>query len=373
MRIGIFTLPIYWNYGGTIQAYALQQILKAMGHEVFILKHQPILPPKRFPKKGRLWIYFKRFIKKYFLRQDIEVFDDINRIRRFPHEMQENQKFLNDYMAVRDFDIYNDADKNAYDCFVVGSDQVWRPKYAVPIENYYLEFLDGRSYVRRIAYAASFGSEDWEYTEIQTMECAKLAHQFELITVREDSGVDLCRKYLGIKATHVLDPTMLLDKEDYFKIIEKEDIPKYDGNLFSYLLDNNIQKRAFVQQVSQTLQLKPFTVIPSNKELDKGQNCPGAPGWLRGFLDAEFVITDSFHGCVFSIIFNKPFIAIGNKARGQARFDSLLRMFHLQDRLVNDGDLSMDCISRPIDWAAVNTIRDEMKQRSIALLTDSLK
>lgn len=373
MRIGIFTLPIYWNYGGTIQAYALQQILKTMGHEVFVLKHQPVSPPQRFPKEGRLWIYLKRFIKKYLLRQEIEVFDDINRIRRFSHEIQENQKFLNNYMIVRDFDIYNAEDKNAYDCFVVGSDQVWRPRYAVPIENYYLKFLDGKSSVRRIAYAASFGTADWEYTETQTEVCSKLAQQFGLITVREDSGVALCEKYLGVKATHVLDPTMLLDQEDYLQIIMKENIPSYNGNLFSYLLDDSSQKQAFVKQVGQKLQLKPFTIIPSKKELDRGVNCPSSAGWLRGFLDAEFVITDSFHGCVFSIIFNKPFIAIGNKARGQARFDSLLRMFHLQDRLVDIDDLSIDCLSHPIDWPAVNTIRQKMQQMSISLLFNSLK
>lgn len=373
MRVAILTLPLHINYGGIVQTYALQTIVKNLGHDVYVLKHQPILLPERYGVKIRYWIYLKRFLNKYLRHKDIDVFVDVKERERYSKKVYYSQDFITKYINKKEFDVQNIKDQDCFDCYIVGSDQVWRPIYAYPIEKYYLKFLENKDYIRRIAYAASFGSEEWEYTEQQTLECAKLARKFDMITVREDSGVDLCQKYLGVKVTHVLDPTMLLEKADYVSIVEKENIPASKGNLFVYMLDDSAQKQNYVQQVALKLNLKQFTIIPSNKELDQGEPYPGVPVWLRAFMDAQFVVTDSFHGCVFSIIFNKPFIALGNKGRGQARFDSLLRMFHLQNRLVDVGDLSMDCIIYPIDWSIVNAIRTKMKDFSIALLTNALE
>ena len=114
--------------------------------------------------------------------------------------------------------------------------------------------------------------------------------------------------------------------------------------------------REFIKNAEDELGLKAFEVQPKHKGLSKTavqedlQGCvyPSVTKWLRAFVDADFVITDSFHGCVFSIIFNKPFVAIGNKGRGLARFESLLKMFGLEDRL-NSSQLTTE-----IDWESVN-------------------
>lgn len=371
MRVAILTLPFHLNYGGVIQGYALQNVLRKMGHDVSILELKNSVRPGKISFKFHCPFLIKELLLHF--HTNISLINRVNKGTIYLKKVKEINKFIGSHISIKPFYILSNGDYEAYDSIIVGSDQVWRPIYAGDIELYYLKFLEGKSKIRKIAYAVSFGVTEWEYTEQQTVECAKLAHEFDLITVREDSGIALCQKYLGVKATQVLDPTMLLNKDDYVAIVKQEKAPKSDGNLFVYMLDDNEQKQSYVQKIVSKLGLTPFAIIPTEKDLEIGQAYPGIPIWLRSFMDAQFVVTDSFHGCVFSIIFNKPFVAVGNKIRGQARFDSLLRMFHLQDRLVDIDNLSTDCLSHSIDWPAVNAIHQKMQQMSISLLVSSLK
>ena len=274
------------------------------------------------------------------------------------------------------------ASKEKYDAYVVGSDQCWRPCYNAFISSMFLDFVQDKQ-VKRIAYAASFGTDKWEFTPQQTSVCAPLAKKFDMVSVREDSGVKLCEEHLGVNAVHVLDPTMLLTKEDYVQLIEKEKEPKSDGTLFNYILDPDARKSAFIQKVAKAKGLKAFQVLPKcqtetrtkNDVKNRIEDCvfPGVTTWLRAFMDAEMIIVDSFHGMVFSIIFNKPFWAIGNVSRGMSRFISLLKMFHLEDRLL-DADLLDDVdFSKPIDWTMVNGILEEKRRECKSLLLDILK
>lgn len=145
----------------------------------------------------------------------------------------------------------------------------------------------------------------------------------------------MCNKYLGYsKAIQVLDPTMLLKKEDYTNLfIENTSISP--GNLLCYLLDSNLKKEKFVEQVASQLNLKPFSVNELVKTTD-GLAKVSVETWLRGFYDAKYVIADSFHACVFAILFNKPFAVILNEDRGLSRFYSLLSMFGLEDRIIDE-------------------------------------
>ena len=177
---------------------------------------------------------------------------------------------------------------------------------------------------------------------------------------------------------------MLLTKEDYIRLIEAEKEPKAKGNLFNYILDPDAEKTAFINNVAKEKGLLSFQVLPKcqqetrTKEDIKNRidDCvfPGVTTWLRAFMDAEMTIVDSFHGVVFSIIFNKPFWVIGNANRGMSRFTSLLKVFHLEDRLLDANHLKNVDINIPIDWASVNTIleqkRDECKN---LLLTEISK
>lgn len=368
MEIGIYTLPLHSNYGGVLQAYALQCFLHKLGHNAYFIIHHSV-GPQRIKISKRYFKYTKKAFKKYVLRKDIRVLQDKLDYDSFHKKISLIEGFAEKHIKTI---VYRKHRKLKVDVVIVGSDQVWRPLYARPIEDYFLDFLKTDTSIKKIAYAASFGTENWEFTEEQTAACSLLIKQFDLVSVREDSGIELCRKYLKTEAVHVLDPTMLLERGDYIDLINEENTPKSEGNLFVYILDNDSKKQDFVKRIEKESGLVPFSIMPTEEELEAGSLYPGVTTWLRGFMDAKFVITDSFHGCIFSIIFNKPFIAIGNMERGQARFNSLFRLTQLEERLIDINNLTTDCLKRPVDWVKVNSIIGNMKRVSAALLLESL-
>ncbi len=381
MKIGILTQPLHANYGGILQNYALQQVLIRAGYETETIDWEGgkgirealyrvkmeiahAAAPSKFPSIN----YRPNTKEQNIIQQNTKHFIDT---------YIKHTKKLHSHAAFA-----KQARKGGYDAYIVGSDQCWRPCYNTFLSAMFLDFVQDRP-VKRVAYAASLGTDRWEYTPRQTATCAPLAQRFDLVTVREDSGVKLCKEYLGTNAIHVLDPTMLLTKEDYIRIVETEKEPKPAGTLFCYILDPNNQKTAFIQRVEKTQGLQSFQVLPKcqaenrTKEDIKNriEDCvfPSVTAWIRAFIDAEMTIVDSFHGMVFSIIFNKPFWAIGNEGRGVSRFISLLKMFHLEDRLLNASHLDGVDLSKPIDWSSVNTILSEMRNKSKALLLNELK
>ena len=187
--------------------------------------------------------------------------------------------------------------------------------------------------------------------------------------MRENSACGLCKEHFGVDVKHVIDPTMLLHVEDYIKLVESAEVPRSPGNMLSYVLDETEEKTVLIEKVANTKGLVPFRV--NSKVEDKYAQLseriqPSVEQWLRGFYDAEFVITDSFHACVFSILYNKPFIAIGNSGRGLSRFTSLLSMFDLDDRILLN--LTRDRQYKDINWTKVNTIMDDRREQAIDFL-----
>lgn len=380
MKIGILTQPLHSNYGGLLQNYALQQTLVRAGHEVETIDwgggsglHETLYRIKirvlhtLFPNKYPQLKYRPNKKERAIIQRNTHHF--INTYINHTEAMHSYEEFV------------KQASKGKYDAYVVGSDQCWRPCYNAFLSSMFLDFVQDKQ-VKRIAYAASFGTDKWEFTPQQTAVCALLAKKFDMVSVREDSGVKLCKEHLGIDAVHVLDPTMLLTKEDYIQLIEKGKEPKSDGTLFNYILDPDAKKSVFIQKVAKAKGLKAFQVLPkcqaeirTKEDVKKRiEDCvfPGVTTWLRAFMDTEMTIVDSFHGMVFSIIFNKPFWAIGNVSRGMSRFTSLLKMFHLEDRLLDADNLDDVDFSKPIDWTMVNGILEEKRRECKNLLLTNL-
>ena len=225
--------------------------------------------------------------------------------RETPIIRQYTDKFIAQYIKRRIVNDYTDVHENDFDAIVVGSDQIWRPKYFRPIEHVYLDFTEGWN-IRRIAYATSFGTDEWEYNKRQTRECGRLLQNFDAVSVREKSGIDLCRDYFHAQATQVLDPTMLLEAGDYIKLFEAVGTPKSPGTLLNYILDETPEKTALIEKIAKDKGLVPFPKVENIKAPLQERIQPPVEQWLRGFYDAEFVITDSFHACVFSILFSRP-------------------------------------------------------------------
>lgn len=382
MKIGILTQPLQNNYGGLLQNYALQHILKRMGFDVETIDWRPA---KSNPFKELLW-KCKKIVLSY-------IKSDVVRPR---YQLTESEAltistnthyFIKKYINIcpvlaRNNTMFNAIDKQyEYDAYIVGSDQVWRPQFNQFLSAMFLGFTN-RSNIKRIAYAASFGTSNWEFSNEQTAICGNLAKRFDLITVREQSGIDLCHKYFGVNATYVIDPTMLLNKSDYEKLVENEDELKQEGTLFHYILDPSNTKKVIIEQIATSKGLKPFTIMPKCQAENRTkwdvkhriEDCvfPAVTSWLRGFMDAKMVVVDSFHGAVFSIIFNKPFWVFANSRRGNARFESLLGLYNLSDRMITLEDWQNNDWDRPIDWEQVNEIRRAEIEKSKKLLYDAL-
>ena len=369
MRIGILTLPLHTNYGGILQAYALQTGLERMGHEVSVITtpNKAKLPVWKWP-----YSYPKRMIRKYILGRNEHVFFESYYNRVYPIVGQHTLQFIDKYIHYFEVGKLLDLKENNFDAFVVGSDQVWRPMYyPTKIENAYLDFARDWN-VKRMAYAASFGTSDWEYTAGQTRRCRELLRKFDVVSVREESAVELCRKFLGVNASHVLDPTMLLDVQDYVDLVKRADVPKSKGTLLCYILDETELITDLISRLADETGLIPFR---GNSRVDDWSAPlaeriqPPVEQWLRGFMDAELVVTDSFHACVFSILFHKPFVVVGNKGRGLTRVKSLLKMFGLEKALYScNGNKNIDLNCIGIDWEDVNRRLQNLRKHSFNLL-----
>ena len=170
MKIGILTLPLHTNYGGILQAYALQTVLERMGHEVFVLDKGQIRHLKVWEA---LWIYPKRFAVKYVKRKNIDIFAIRHHNKIFPIISQYTQLFIDKYIHVLKVNDFSKLNSHDFDAIVVGSDQIWRPEYNEKIENAYLRFAELWN-IKRIAYAVSFGTDKWGYTAKQTNTCTVL-------------------------------------------------------------------------------------------------------------------------------------------------------------------------------------------------------
>ena len=386
MKIGIVTLPLHINFGGFLQNYALQQVLKTLGHEPITLNQRPRKKTLGELFNGVVKPNIKTFALSVMGKKGQRMYEHFARKSLRPILWEESTRFYDKYInhtpplnPQKDFQtICNDY---SLDALIAGSDQVWRPRYVESLSVNYLGFAPQS--VKKLSYAASFGTEQWEYNESDTEKCRKLIKGFSLVSVREDKAVVICKEHYNIDAVQVLDPTLLLDKEDYIQLIINEQESKSEGNLFCYVLDMTPQKKEFVSKVAEVTGLTPFFVSIGEstnhysrkyiqQHIERFKN-PSITKWLRGFMDAEMVIADSFHAVAFSIIFNKPFWVIGNKERGLSRFTSILKMFHLENRLLDENvQMYTHKWKEPINWDEVNSIRKLWKAKSISLLEKGL-
>jgi len=356
MRVGILSLNPGHNIGGILQSFALMTVLKRMGHNVTVICKDVY---EKEPDILHFYKYGVRLLLALRYRSDWRetVFYERTRNRKPRYLRQNTDSFMNKYMNRKFVSEFSCLKETDFDCIIVGSDQVWRKKYfedqySQSICNAFLSFAEQWK-VKKISYAASFGTDEWEYTDDDTKRCGELLQKFDAVSVREESGIWLCEDKFGVKAKCTLDPTLLLTKEDYVSIFNLNEVAKSKGDLMVYVLDKSDTIDAVVSNIVKERGLTSFEIGDNN-------GCyPKVEEWLRGFMDAELVITDSFHACVFSMIFHKPFIVVGNKERGMTRFESFLAKFKLENRMTYD----IEYVAPEIDYAysddVLKVLRDE--------------
>lgn len=377
MRVAIVTLPLHTNYGGLLQAYALKTCLEGLGHETTVLDLEEKMPAPQLVKAP--FIYARRMLLRLAKGSAApEVF----RERRFKAELpvvSANTKcFVDKYIEPRTLRSYSEVSRGDYDAFVVGSDQVWRPRYFPGVEDAFLRFAKGWD-VKRVAYAASFGTDELEYENPMLDNCVRLLGEFDAVSVREESGARMCSEWFDRDdVVHALDPVMLLDADVYRTLASGVEGHPAKDKLVTYFLDNDPHKQSIVDFIAGagSMDVHDISVRPYDRNLPLEKRVvPSVEQWLAGLADAEFVVTDSFHGCVLAILLHKRFVVVGNSSRGLARMQSLVDMFGLDQRLVQGIDSEDDgeyFLSEP-DWAEVDRLLAVRRDESLEYLKNNLK
>jgi len=336
MKVGIVTLPLHTNYGGILQAWALQTVIEKMGHE-----------------SGHV---FRHLLGPLILYKDLTP----EQIAAF---QRHTDRFINRYIRCDETPVREIA-PDRYDAFVVGSDQIWRYRYTeffhLGLPTVFLDFARDWN-VKRISYAPSFGIDRWEAPESEIPLCSELLKKFDAVSCREASGVAICRDVLGVEAKLVVDPTLLLERGDYAKLVEDGETVPPEGDLMAYVLDRDPEKQALTDAVAKRFALVPFHMTDNPAGATERVQ-PPIEQWLRGFRDSRMVITDSFHATVFSILFRRPFIVTGNPNRGLSRLESLLKLLGLERHLVlsaADFDPSFDYAIPDEAYVRLAKVREE--------------
>ncbi len=323
------------------------------------------------------------FIKKHILRQpNIYILETVFKSHYRKTVELNTRDFIQTYLNPRTELITTSkmlsktVSKLNLDAIIVGSDQVWRAQYAPNIEDYFLGFLPPDATARRISYGASFGTPTTDFTREQSQRCSALIKQFDAISVREKSGVNICRTIFGVRALHVIDPTLLLGASEYQRFFKEKPEEATKGTLFVYILDQQKEKlnAAKIIAAELNLEINIIEYIPedSRKSL-KERIAPPVEQWLEQLYKSHYVFSDSYHACLFSIIFEKPFIIYSNDKRGTARFDSLLDLFQLEERRIkNSSELNREKIHSKLNWKRIQILLKQEQKKASRFLINSL-
>ena len=315
-KIGILTFqyPENANFGASLQTYACLNLIKKLEKNVKIIDYYK--KDYNYSFKGKILSYLeiKNFIK--YNKKFLTLTQKIN--------SNEKLEFLN----------------NDFDIFVVGSDQVWRHIYLNgKTKHYFFDFVKDNK--KKIAYAASFGIDYWEGDKELTEEIKPLIKRFDYISVREESGIDICKDTFGVDDTIcVLDPTLMINRKDYQPILDdwKEKSHLKKKYIAHMLLDDTEELKKESQNIANYLKADINYIKGKYKKIlwKKYFSYNKVSQWLTYLKDAELVITDSFHCTVFSIIFHKKFVVVANPMRGIARLETLLSKVGLEERFFTD-------------------------------------
>lgn len=345
MKIGILTHPLSSNYGGILQCFALNTYLQKMGHETIVIDRKP-------NKDFFLWRWIRMVLKvlhcpRYYTPNKI---DKTVKIRSFVDRNIRRTKPVDTPWKMKKV-----CRRYGLDAVIVGSDQVWRTDYAMKFGyNYFLDFVPDD--VVKASYAASFGLSDWRYNEQQTIKIKSLLSRFKSISVREDEGVSMIRENVGFDSFHLLDPTLLLDHSEYDTIIADRLV--LDSYVFVYWLGD----KSKIQNTIEKYRDKGCKVVDVNLRDKKAQY--SVEEWLSCIKYADTVITDSFHGCAFSVIFNVQFIIFPNDSGGNRRLISLFNQLGLNDKLLNP--------ELEIDYSSVNQTIQTLQKDSLSFFNNIL-
>lgn len=379
MKIGVVT---FWygndNYGMILQCWALQHYLKSLGHDAFIIKYNPIGSPlKRFVKNIISDIIYivspnQRHILKE-QRKQLQVQYNHDKLRDF-EGFRKNKLSFSEKVYYNMYSIRKKYPKA--DVYIAGSDQIWKSSLKYwSTQGFFLDF--GPSDVRRVAYAPSFGMKEYPKEELGLLSI--YLKKFDAISCREQDGVNICHE-AGFKAARVLDPTFLLSSVDYSSIVAEK---IYSDYIFIYSLNIADSSDIYYDSLKCCNICKNIIVTPASGYIpscevlgrDVTYKYAKPQEWLSLIKHANMVVTSSFHGIVFSIIFNKKFAFVPIKGPYSSSNNRVLDILHdleLEYAIVNCPEDYDRIAKTDFDWANVNKIKDGLINSSKLFINNAI-
>lgn len=347
-KVGIITITGLGNYGNRLQNYALQKTIEKLAFcrcETLINKSCRI----------------KGYIKKYLMLNSKVLSERERTFQRF------NEEFLH-FSSIEINNFSKDRRLLDYDCLVCGSDQIWNSDYP---ENDRANFGYFFPSVKVISYAASFGTD--AIAEKKKKRYAKFLKRMEAISVREEKGKELAEYLTGRDDICVhIDPTLLLTAEEWLPLEKEPALYKGERYILKYFLgekNNEINRK--LEEYAKKHDLTIIDVISK----DSPYYNIGPSEFLFLERNADLIVTDSFHSCVFAIIYKRPFIVVERKESSLqsmgSRIDTLLNKFHLENRRYTGSDL-VEIAHSSIDYSNVNRILEFERNESIQYLSKYL-
>lgn len=366
------------NYGQVLQCFALQSYLIKLGYASFLIRYTPATEDK---ERLRLVRQAMRLILSVISSERRKIYKEIRYYKRLriinnkKNELRQFRQFVRENINITPvyYSSYEDLKRNPpkADAYIVGSDQVWNLKLSNPAAAaWYLQFGDKN--IVRISYAASIG-RDIETNEIKRFY--EYLSDFNAISVREISTLNLCHNIGLNQCQLVLDPTLLLTLHDYKNFVDKQ-TPCERPYLFLYYLNitsseelNWPQLKHYVASESLILRSVASSGYYPAQDLIPGHDNEylTIPKWLTAIYHSKCVVSNSFHGIAFSIIMHKPFVAIllNNQYKGgNSRIVSLLETLNLTNRILNDSNSFESIFDTPINWEYAD--KQLSKERSIS-------
>ena len=387
MKVGIVTL-VSDNYGNKYQNYAVEQLLREYGEAVtYRVQEQPRTAAER--QSRTLWQKLKpAYIAEVLRYRMMYRYDITNTTRSIPGNLayialhknqllaaQKERKekfraFQNAYLHISERIITreNCCDRewlDSHDCFVCGSDQIWNPTYATTSELAFLSFAPGKA----VALAPSFGLS--ELPEDTKGNFRNWLDGMTSLSVREEAGAKIIRELTGREATVLLDPTMAIAPEHWKMLSGKPDTPMPDKYILTYFLGRVTKK--YARRIRELSRQTGLPVVNLFNIEQPEYYCFDPREVLYAIQNADLVLTDSFHGTVFSILFQKDFLVFRRDEGGKSmhsRLETLLGRFGLEDRL-DDGAACADSISAE-KWELTQGIISCERERTKAYLKQAL-
>ena len=387
-KIGIAAVTYKENFGSALQTYATQYTLEKLGYDarIFEIKgvHRSIMAKKLWYYAGRL---FDPVEAKYLFanltsrsRKKASVASDgFAQEMKVRHQMYAdfNKKWNKMLPSVKGWSGLR-KQASEMDAVVVGSDQLWRPSNIVGCY-YTLEFVPDK--VKKISFSTSFGVP--ELPARLHRHAKRFLSRIEHISVREDSGTEIVKKESGREVKVVCDPTMMLTAEEWMHIQDEK--PFADGNyILMYLMGDNPVQREFVKKLSKETGcriiglLHGATYISYDEEVaDEKPFDVGPSEFVNLIRNAQFVCTDSFHCCVFSILNSTKFFAFrrwpdGSKFSANDRLYTLLKFTGLERRMLDGNEEVKSCAADEIDFKGVLERVAQRRKESIDYLVNAL-